>query len=96
MHTPEWHEKQKIKKYLASIPMWYFMPYMAGRGKAGVPDIIACLNGKFIGIEVKRPGKFPTPIQCGVLQRIRLAGGFVCWGDADHVIDAINTHFGHV
>ena len=23
--------------------------------KAGVPDILACINGKFIGIEVKRP-----------------------------------------
>ena len=30
--------------------------------RAGVPDILCCSNqGKFIGIEVKRPGEKPKP-----------------------------------
>jgi hypothetical protein len=86
MHTPEWHEKQKIKKYLNDLCVWYFCPFMAGRGKAGVPDIIACFNGRFVAIEVKRPGKKPTPLQIRRLLEIERAGGFALWGDAATVI----------
>ena len=44
--------------------------------RAGVPDIIACSNeGKFIGIEVKRPGQKPKPIQDAFLDAINKIGG---------------------
>ena len=60
MRTPEGYEKDEIKKYLDSIGAWYFCPYMAGFGKSGVPDIVACIQGKFWAIEVKREGKEPA------------------------------------
>jgi Holliday junction resolvase len=41
----------------------------------GLPDIVACYRGRFIGIEVKRPGEKPTPLQSHVLGEILKAGG---------------------
>lgn len=44
--------------------------------RAGVPDIIACSNkGKFIGIEVKRYGEKPRPIQQAFLDAINQLNG---------------------
>ena len=44
--------------------------------RAGVPDILACSNqGKFIGIEVKRPGQKPKPIQQAFLDAINKLNG---------------------
>ncbi len=43
--------------------------------KNGTPDILACLDGQFIGIEVKKPGGTPSPLQRVQLRKIREAGG---------------------
>ncbi len=49
--------------------------------QAGVPDIIACIKGKFVAIEVKRPGKKPEPIQEAFLESITKKGGLAFWAD---------------
>lgn len=41
----------------------------------GVPDIIACINGKFYGIEVKRPSRDAEPLQKFRIRQINKAGG---------------------
>ena len=41
----------------------------------GVPDIIACRDGKFVAIEVKKPGQQLTQIQQAQLSRIFQVGG---------------------
>ena len=44
--------------------------------RAGVPDLLCCSNkGIFIGIEVKRPGQKPKPIQQAFLNIINDLGG---------------------
>ena len=89
MKSPESFEKADIKKYLdEGAPLvWYFSPLMAGRGKSGVSDIIGCYYGRgFFAIEVKRPGKEPTPIQWRRLNEIEKAGGEGFWGTAEKVI----------
>ena len=45
--------------------------------RVGVPDFLVCYNSRFIGIEVKRPGKKPTHEQRGELAWIHSAGGNV-------------------
>ena len=40
-----------------------------------MPDILLCLNGEFIGLEVKSDTGRPTKIQLAQMQRIRAAGG---------------------
>lgn len=42
----------------------------------GLPDVVACYRGKFLAIEVKRPGGRATPMQEHILREIRKAGGF--------------------
>ncbi len=44
-------------------------------GKAGTPDIVCCVDGKFVGIEVKRPGFKARELQAHHLEKIREAGG---------------------
>ena len=91
MLTPEGHEKKEIKKYLDSIGAWYFCPYMAGMGKSGVPDIIACIVGHFVGIEVKREGKRPTKLQMRRIAEIQQARGSAFAGTAADVIDSLQN-----
>jgi Holliday junction resolvase len=86
MKTPENYEKDDICKYLDSIGAWYFKPMMTGYGKAGVPDIVGCIDGKFFSIEVKREKKLPTPLQCRRIGEIFNVGGRTFWGPADKVI----------
>ena len=92
MKPPESYEKDEIKKYLVSIGAWYFCPFMAGFGKSGVPDIIACIRGEFWGIEVKREGKLPTKIQRHRMLEIEQANGQSVAGTAKVVIDTIKLY----
>jgi len=52
---------------------------------AGIPDILACINSKFVAIEVKTATGKPTMLQKRELNFIREAGGvaLICYGEAD-------------
>jgi hypothetical protein len=93
MRSPEGHEKQAIKKYLDSIGCWYFSPFMAGYGKVGIPDLVACVNGRFVCCEVKREGKLPTPMQYQVLNEVSASGGIAIWGTSEKVIAELKALF---
>ena len=91
MKTPEGYEKAEIKKYLTSIGAFHFSPTMAGYGRSGVPDIVACIGGRFWGIEVKREGKKPTPRQWKMMAEINEAGGASLCGTAAVVIRGLQN-----
>ena len=61
--TPEAKVKHQVYKILRKNGAYYFSPIMNGYGKSGVPDIIVCYNGKFVGIECKVGKKKPTELQ---------------------------------
>jgi VRR-NUC domain. len=44
-------------------------------GTAGIPDIIACINGRFVAFEVKTQVGKTTKIQEITIQKIKDAGG---------------------
>ena len=44
---------------------------------AGLPDIIVCVDGKFVALETKMPGGHASPIQQLIHSKIRQAGGRV-------------------
>jgi Holliday junction resolvase len=73
--TPESKVKDKVKKLLKECGAYYTMPVASGYGNAGVPDILACLKGRFIGIECKANGGKPTALQLSNLKQIKEAGG---------------------
>lgn len=66
-----------VKDLLKSYGCW-FLKYWGGGEftKAGVPDILACVNGKFLGIEVKAPNGKPSELQLYNLRKIDEAGGY--------------------
>lgn len=71
-------EKQienKIKKLLTNSGAYFFKHFGCKFSRAGVPDLIACLNGRFIAIEVKRTDGKLSELQKIHIQQIEDAGG---------------------
>jgi len=73
--TPEGKVKAKVKALLKAAGAWQFWPVSNGMGVHGIPDCVACLDGHFLSIETKAPGKKPTALQEMQGQLIRHAGG---------------------
>jgi len=65
-----------IKGYLKTVEGCFFWKEHGGQfGQAGIPDIIVCLGGRFVALEVKTEKGKPTALQEVTLRRIRKAGG---------------------
>jgi hypothetical protein len=73
--TPEAKVKKQVKAILDELEVYHFSPMQNGMGRAGIPDIIACHGGRFIGIECKAGDNKPTALQERELNRILNAGG---------------------
>jgi hypothetical protein len=73
--TPEAKVKRKVKEELASIGAYFVLPVTGGFGNSGVPDILCCFKGRFIGIECKANGGKVTRLQQGHLDEIEKHGG---------------------
>ncbi len=73
--TPEAKVKKKVKEILKEYGVYNFMPATHGYGSSGVPDIVACFEGRFIGIECKAKLNKPTQLQIKNLLDIQSAGG---------------------
>jgi|TARA_R110000851_G_scaffold49835_2_gene119704 Holliday junction resolvase len=73
--TPEKKVKNKVVQILKQYGAYYFFPATYGYGRSGVPDVICCYRGHFIGIECKAGSNVPTAIQERELQSIEVAGG---------------------
>ena len=84
----------KIMNYIKSIGGLPIKQNQIGiYAQAGVPDILACIKGKFIGIEVKKPGETPKPLQTQFLLAIRQAGGIAFWTDnLETVVDFCDAY----
>lgn len=67
--------ENKIKKFLKENGCWY-VKYFANRNtRAGVPDLLACVGGHFVAIEVKGATGKPSELQLWNVEQIRNAGG---------------------
>lgn len=81
----------QIKKYLHSIGVypagfptdrmkvemvgWYTKIWGGGYQKSGIPDILCCVNGVFVAIEVKASNGRPSELQKLNVKRINKSGG---------------------
>jgi hypothetical protein len=87
MKTGEAKVKDDVKKYLTSIGAYFIMPVGVGYGKRMI-DIYACVRGKFVGIETKKPRTATArAFQEKIMEDIRKASGLAF--KADSVDDAI-------
>lgn len=89
--TPEKAVKDKIVRLLKEKGVYYFFPATHGYGRSGVPDIIACVNGKFLAIECKANGGKPTTLQLRELSLIRGAGGTAIIADENSAAEVMAT-----
>lgn len=74
--TPEAKVKQQVRRILDGLEIYYFFPPANGYGRAGIPDIILCAQGRFGAIECKAGKGQLTALQERELDKINAAGGF--------------------
>ena len=69
--------ENKIKIFLKERSTWC-IKYWAGSKftKNGIPDILACVNGYFVAIEVKASNGKPSELQKYNVRKINESGGF--------------------
>ena len=67
--------QKAILDYLKSLGVWCFAFKASICNERGVPDIICCYKGRFIGLEVKTARGKPSSIQRAQIRRINCAMG---------------------
>jgi Holliday junction resolvase len=85
-NTPEKKVKDRVVKMLKQHGVYYFFPATFGMGRSGVPDIICCINGRFLAIECKAGNNTTTALQEAEIEKISAAGGLAI------VINEDNLH----
>ena len=81
-----------IMRHLKSVPMCFAWKEHGGMyGTAGVPDIIACIGGRFYAFEVKTATGKTTALQNATIRKILACGGMaVVVRSVDEVRAVIN------
>ena len=67
--------EEKIKKYIEDLGGYWVKFHGNMYTRKGVPDILACINGKFFGIEVKGDGGVTSELQKYEVKKINASGG---------------------
>lgn len=89
--TPEARVKKRVVDILKARKVYYFYPVTGGFGRSGVPDIICCYEGRFLGIECKAGKNKPTPLQRAEIFKIEQAGGWTLVINEDNINDVALT-----
>jgi hypothetical protein len=88
--TPEGKVKDKLTKTLRAINAYYFFPVASPLyGKRGVPDVVACIEGRFVAFECKAGKNKATEIQVANLATIHDAGGIALICNDENVEDLV-------
>ena len=68
--------ENRVKQFLKDKGAW-FVKYWGGAAytKSGIPDLLVCVQGHFLGIELKAPRGRPSDLQLYNLLEIERAGG---------------------
>lgn len=68
--------ENKIKRFLEEQGCWFVKFHANAYTKSGIPDILVCCNGFFLGVEVKAPNGRPSALQIYNLRKIDASGGY--------------------
>lgn len=68
--------ENRVKKFLKEKGAWV-LKYWGGAAytKSGIPDLLVCFKGYFLGIELKAPNGKPSELQLYNLRQINKAEG---------------------
>ena len=86
--TPEGRVKARLRKHLDRLGIYHFMPPANGFGRAGIPDIVGCMNGQFVAFECKAGRGKTTALQEREIAAIQSAKGWAFVINEDNV-DAV-------
>lgn len=75
MTTAEGLLKTRIRKFFTANGIFWSSIQGGPGSKPGDPDLIACIKGHFVGIEVKTAGGRQSPIQKKREEEINASGG---------------------
>lgn len=68
--------QNKCIRWLKRQPdCWFFKVSGSACQTPGVPDLVICWHGKFVGVELKSPTGKPEPVQLATIDMILRAGG---------------------
>lgn len=67
--------ENKVKQWLREQGWYYLKTHGDGYQTKGTPDLLCCINGVFVGLELKSDKGRPTPLQIKRLDEIEKAGG---------------------
>lgn len=95
--TKEKTFENKVKSYLKSKGAWVVKFFANGYTQKGVPDLLCCLNGRFLAIEIKSENGRPSPLQLYTIDEIKKANGLALvlypqnFDEFKHTIEALLT-----
>lgn len=85
--------KKSVQEYLDSLGAYHFKVHGSVYMRAGIPDIICCYKGKFIGIETKDGNNKASELQLAHGRKIERNGGiFVIAYSIEDVKEALIQH----
>lgn len=69
--------ENKVKKFLKDNGCW-ILKYWGGAAftRSGIPDLLVCCKGRFIGVELKAVKGRPSDLQIYNLKEIDRSGGY--------------------
>lgn len=67
--------ENKIKDYLKTKNVWFVKYFANSFTPSGIPDLLCCVNGYFLAIEIKAPKGRPSSLQKFTLEKIRESNG---------------------
>jgi hypothetical protein len=83
---------KECREYLRQNNIWHYKQWQGLGSLHGISDIIGIYKGKYLAIEVKRPGLDPTDKQQIFLERVYNEGGFaVCIHSWEELADFIES-----
>ena len=68
--------ENRVKKFLKDEGCWFLKTWGGGLQRSGIPDLLICCNGFFIGAELKAPNGKVSDLQLWNLAKIDDACGF--------------------
>ena len=73
---PEKIFENKVKDFIKDQNGWHVKFFANRMTKEGIPDVLSCINGYFVAIEIKAQNGKPSDLQIYHCEKIREAGGF--------------------
>ncbi len=68
--------QKQVTDFLHSQNIYYVKVWGGGFQRAGIPDLLCCIRGKFVALELKTEKGTPTVLQKYNIFKIQESGGF--------------------